>query len=306
MKKVLVIGNGAWGNALGKLAQKNNYLVSFWSRKDGISILLNQVLDCDVAICAIAMRGVRTLISELKKVEVPSRVIFISATKGLEPDSGKTPYQLWSEAFSNNYICVLSGANLACEIQKELPAATMVAGTDPTVLKLVQNIFNSSNFRVFTSLDLIGVELGGILKNVVAIGAGISDGLELGMNAKAAIISQGFNEIICLGTSWGANPNSFVSFSGLADLITTCSENSRNYQFGFQLSKHNCIKQLKQEIGTVEGLYTVGIATKKARDNQIYLPLFEQINSIVQNNRTPLTIKDEFLNLDQKTFLPQL
>lgn len=191
--------------------------------------------------------------------------LIISAAKGLEIDSGKRMSQVIAEEIApglQRNICVLSGPNLAPEIMNGLPAATVVAAEDEKIAKAAQKLLTSPNLCVFTNTDVIGVELGGSLKNIIALGAGIIDGLGYGDNAKAALITRGLTEITALGVALGANAITFAGLSGLGDLITTCaSPLSRNHYVGVELAKGRPLKEITDSmIGAAEGVTATGVA----------------------------------------------
>ncbi|MDP5018833.1 MAG: glycerol-3-phosphate dehydrogenase, partial [Dolichospermum sp.] len=198
LKSVVILGAGAWGTALAKLATINGHQVHLWSRSD--SQPLEKVLEnAQIVLSAISMKGVRDVASMVQSCPLSSQTIFVTATKGLEPHTTYTPSQIWQAAFPDHSVVVLSGPNLSQEIAQELPAATVVASKNTNAAQTVQLVFSSSRFRVYTNPDPVGVELGGTLKNVMAIAAGVCDGLHLGTNAKAALVTRGLTEMVRIG-----------------------------------------------------------------------------------------------------------
>ncbi len=233
---VAILGAGAWGMALANLADANGHEVRLWSRH-GSQTLETVLKDVQIVLSAISMTGVRDVAFQVNSLSLSPETIFITATKGLDPQTTCTPSQIWQTIFPNHAVVVLSGPNLSQEIQMQLPAATVVASNISTAAEVVQLVFSSHRFRVYTNPDPLGVELGGTLKNVIAIAAGVCDGLQLGTNAKAALVTRGLTEIIRVGNDWGAKTETFYGLSGLGDLLATCnSPLSRNYQVGYQLA----------------------------------------------------------------------
>ena len=219
---LVVLGAGAWGSALAKVASHNQHQVRMWSRR--LNIDLAEVLqDADIVLSAISMKGVNETAEKIKKIGLPEKTIIITATKGLDPETTRTPSQIWEADFPNHPVVVLSGPNLSKEIDDELPAATVVASKNMAAATAVQQIFSSGLFRVYSSPDPIGTELGGTLKNVIAIATGVCDGLELGTNAKSALLTRALTEMIRIGTHLGGQTETFFGLSGLGDMLATCS-----------------------------------------------------------------------------------
>lgn len=286
-QSVAILGAGVWGTALATLVAPQ-HAVQLWSRQSSHS--LAQVLaDADVIVSAIAMQGVRAIAAQVKNLPIPAHAILVTATKGLDPTTGLTPAQIWQEALPHNPIVVLSGPNLSKEIQQGLPAATVVASADQSAAETIQALFSSNSFRVYTNADPLGVELGGTLKNVIAIAVGVSDGLKLGTNAKAALVTRGLAEIIRVGTHWGAKPETFYGLAGLGDLLATCnSALSRNYQVGYQLAQGIPLAQILTDLeGTAEGVNTTHVLMQVAQRQGISVPISEQVDRLLNQQITP-------------------
>ncbi len=209
-----ILGAGAWGTALASLARHNGHQVRMWSRSSPHT-LEEVLMEVELVVSAISMKGVSLTANKMQAVELPTNVVIVTATKGLDSQTTHTPSQIWQTAFPNNPIVVLSGPNLSKEIEQGLPAATVVASTYLKAAELVQQVLASERFRVYTSTDPIGTELGGTLKNIIAIAAGVCDGLHLGTNAKSALITRALTEIIRVGTHLGAQTETFFGLSGL-------------------------------------------------------------------------------------------
>lgn len=242
------------------------------------------------------MKGVRSVIDQLcALVTLSPEVILISATKGLDANSGSAtqlpllPSQLWQAAFPDHPVVVLSGPNLSKEIQQGLPAASVVASSSAEAAIAAQTLFSSPRFRVYTNDDPLGVELGGALKNVMAIAVGACDGLNLGTNAKAGLITRGLAEMIRIGTHWGAKAETFYGLSGLGDLMATCSSPlSRNYQVGYGLAQGNSLTDVLAHLeGTAEGVNTTQVLLQVAQQQGIEMPIAEQVYALLQGSVTP-------------------
>lgn len=289
---ITVIGAGAWGSTLATLAAENNHQITLWSRHMGTPLTAT-ISNANVIVCASSMSGVRQVIEQVGVLSPD--VIIVSATKGLDAESSSIdqlpllPSQLWQAALPQNAIVVLSGPNLAAEIQQGLPAATVAASEDLTAAETIQTVFSSSRFRVYTNPDRLGVELCGALKNVIAIAVGVCDGLSLGTNAKSALITRGLSEITRIGQHWGINPATFYGLAGIGDLMATCNSSlSRNYQVGFALAQGKSIEQILTELqGTAEGINTTAVLLQLAAQQQIELPIVTQVAKLLAQETTP-------------------
>lgn len=289
-----VIGAGAWGTTLAMLARRQGHQVRVWSRRSDAS-LQSVLTAADIVVSAVSMRGVRSVIQQMRSLDLAPQTILVSATKGLDPDSGSStelprlPSQLWQAAFPDHAIAVLSGPNLSEEIQQGLPAATVVASDSLSAAETVQRALSSHRFRVYTNADMFGVELGGILKNVIAIAVGTCDGLQLGTNAKAALVTRGLAEIIRVGTYWGAKPETFYGLSGLGDLLATCnSALSRNYQVGYGLAEGKSLDTVLAALtGTAEGVNTTHVLVRLALQQNITVPISQQVAQLLNGEITP-------------------
>jgi glycerol-3-phosphate dehydrogenase (NAD(P)+) len=301
--KVLVLGAGAWGSSLADLLVENGHQVQVWSRRSPLD-LATIACDADVLLSAVSMKGVRALSEQIPSLK-PTCII-LSATKGMEaPGSPQAlpflPSLIWQTAFPANPVTVLSGPNLSQEINDRLPAASVIGGADSDV-DLVQQLFASGRFRVYTNGDRLGVELGGTLKNVMAIAVGACDGLSLGTNAKSALVTRGLAEMIRLGIHWGAKPETFYGLSGLGDLMATCSSAlSRNYQVGYGLAQgHKLVEVLAALKGTAEGVNTTEVLLTVADRQGIELPIATQVSRLLQGQVTPQVALEELMRRDSK------
>lgn len=300
-QSITILGAGAWGNALAAIALANNHNVRIWSRRGSLT-LANAVENADIILSAVSMSGVSQVARQIQSLSISSQVIFVTATKGLDPETTRTPAQIWQEMFPSHPVVVLSGPNLSKEIQQQLPAATVVASYSPTAAESIQQVFSSPRFRVYTNLDPLGVELGGTLKNVIAIAAGVCDGLELGTNAKAALVTRGLAEMVRIGVFWGAKPETFYGLSGLGDLLATCnSPLSRNYQVGYQLAQGKTLTEILTHLpGTAEGVNTCRVLLQRAHKYHISMPIAEQVQRILEGEITPTDALTELMLRDAK------
>lgn len=300
-KLVAILGAGAWGNALATLAIANGHRVRVWSRQ-GSQTLAEVIQDADIVLSAVSMKGVRAIVSEIQSLPVSPETIFVTATKGLDPETTCTPSYIWQQALSDHAVVVLSGPNLSKEIQQELPAATVVASSVMSAAEFVQLVFSSDRFRVYTNSDPLGVELGGTLKNVMAIAAGVCDGLKLGTNAKAALVTRGLTEMVRIGLHWGAKMETFYGLSGLGDLLATCnSPLSRNYQVGYQLGLGKTLAEILAHLeGTAEGVNTTQVLVQRSEQQNIPMPITEQVYRLLQNEITPRQALLELMLRDKK------
>lgn len=305
---ITILGAGAWGSTLATLANRNGYQVRLWSRRSELS-LPDAIAGAKFIVSAVSIKGVRDIVEQLQVLSIPSDTIIITVTKGLDPLTTKTPSQIWQTAFPLKSVVVLSGPNLSVEIQQNLPAATTVASTSLAAAEAVQTIFSCDSFRVYVNDDPLGTELGGTLKNVMAIAAGVCDGLKLGTNAKSALLTRALPEIVKVGTVMGAKATTFFGLSGLGDLLTTCnSPLSRNYQVGYGLAQGKSLGEVLATVkGTAEGVNTTNVLIDLAHQQEITVPIAQQVYLLLQGKITPQAavqalmareIKQEFSDLD--------
>ena len=305
---VAILGTGVWGSALGKIAGGNGHNVRFWSHR-GDTPLESVVRDAAIIVSAVSMKGVIPTAKKLHALNLPASQIIVTATKGLDPETTRTPSQIWQSIFPDNPVVVLSGPNLSQEIARGLPAATVVASNEVTAAERVQKIFASDTFRAYVNEDPIGTELGGTIKNVIAIASGVCDGMQLGTNAKAALLTRALPEMIRIGTHLGASAETFFGLSGLGDLIATCdSPLSRNYQVGYGLAHGKTLRAVLADLeGTAEGVNTTNVLVKIADLEALAVPIARQVHQLLRGKITPeeaiqalmeRELKPEFCDLD--------
>ena len=300
-KTVAVLGAGAWGSTLANVASKNVAELRVWSRQGNLTIA-DAIKDIDLLVSAISMKGVPPTIALVRQVGLPDRCVIVTATKGLDPVTLNTPSQLWQQAFPQHPVVVLSGPNLSKEIARGMPAATVVASYDPSAADIAQQTFASERFRVYTNADPIGTELGGTLKNVMAIAVGVCDGLELGTNAKSALITRGLAEMLRIGLHFGAQAETFSGLSGLGDLLATCSSMlSRNYQVGYNLARGRSLEDILNTLeGTAEGVNTAAVMVDLANREEISIPITRQVHKLLLGRDTPQAAVEALMDRELK------
>jgi glycerol-3-phosphate dehydrogenase (NAD(P)+) len=324
MPKVAIIGTTTWGITLGVALAVRRAEVRLWARtEDEATRLLNAefpsesfnnvTLPSRLSITSSldeALAGAKAVIlavpsqrmrENIKAVapHLDGSMLIVSAAKGLELETNLRMSQVIAEEVPPDLqpnICVLSGPNLSQEILRDLPAATVVAAHAEAVAKKAQNLLKTPNLCIYTNSDIIGVELGGALKNIIALGAGIVDGLGYGDNAKATFITRGLTEITALGVALGANPLTFSGLTGLGDLVATCSSPlSRNHYLGVELTKGRSLKKITGSMsGVAEGVTTTLVAYNLAQQLKLEMPITEKIYRVLYQGLSP---KDAALEL---------
>ena len=308
-QKVAVLGAGSWGTALACLAARNGHDVAIWARDAQLAADINRAgenckylpgadlqnvqASADVAdvldgaawiISAVPCAGVPALAPLVGQLRAPDAVL-VSGTKGLHPDTGARAAQLWCEGANlrDEHYAALSGPNLAREIAAGVPTSSVVASRAATTADRAQELFTSQLFRVYTNTDLLGVELGGALKNVVAIAAGICDGFEFGDNAKAALMTRHWREMTRLAVACGARETTLFGLSGVGDLFATCaSPHSRNHSLGERLGRGENLDDARREVmQVVEGVHTARAALSLAHKYGEELPVTRQLAAVL-------------------------
>jgi len=324
MPKTTIIGHTTWGNTLAALLSNKGIATKLWARSKAEAEGLNQktrsysstsnieeALDgADLVIWAVPSQKLRQNVIQAKNY-LTSSMLLMSAAKGLEVDSGKRMSQVMAEEIApvlRRQICVLSGPNLAKEIAQGLPAASVIAAQDITVAERARDLMNSPKFLLFTTDDIIGVELGGALKNIVALGAGMVDGLGLGDNAKAAFITWSWAEVISLGVALGAKASTFYGLAGLGDLIATCASTlSRNHHVGYELAKGQPLKEISASMTQVaEGVYAVKAVHQLAQKLNLETPITNLIYQVLFENLPATEALADFSKLIESRYQPSL
>jgi len=310
--KVTIIGNTSWGNTLGALLSDKGIAVKLWARSEAEAKELNQgrrsysstshigeaLNGTDLTIWAVPSQKLRQNVSQAKDY-LTNSMLLMSAAKGLEVNSGKRMSQVLAEEIApslREQICVLSGPNLAKEIAQVLPAASVIAAQDISLAERARKLMETPKFFLSTSDDVIGVELGGALKNIIALGAGMIDGLGLGDNAKGAFIAWGWTEVVSLGVTLGARAGTFYGLAGLGDLIATCSSTlSRNHYVGYELAKGRSLSEISASMPHVaEGVATTAVAHQLAKNQGLKLPIINLIYGILFEGLSPSRASIDF------------
>jgi glycerol-3-phosphate dehydrogenase (NAD(P)+) len=325
--KTAVIGAGSWGTALAWLWGKDGRKISLWGNNaervdrmlkarensdyipglklpDSVRITheLRDCADADLIVLVTPSTFLRAIAMPFKEVLDNPRAIFLSCTKGIEHGTGMRMSEVISDIFPEHRVAVLSGPNLAAEVVRKVPTATVIACQDPECAADLQTFLGSSRFRIYTNNDVTSVELGGALKNVFAIAGGASDGLGLGDNTKAALVTRSLAELIRLGTAMGGNFRTFYGLSGVGDLIATCfSKHSRNRRVGEYLGRGQTIDRITSEMQMVaEGIPTTKSAHACARKLNIDTPITNEVYSLLYEGKTPVQAMRDLLERDQK------
>ena len=322
-----IIGAGGWGTALAGLWAKDGRHVVLWGHNAGriahiqktrensdylpgcqlpdsvhVTSELGDCADADLIVLAMPSTALRNIVVRLAKVIGLTNAVLLSCTKGIEHGSGMRMTEILRETFPDNKIAVLSGPNLATEVARALPTATVIACDIGDCAGSLQTTLGSPRFRIYTSLDVVSIELGGALKNVFAIAAGISDGLGLGDNAKAALVTRSLAELVRLGVAMGGTVNAFYGLSGAGDLILTCySEHSRNHRVGKRLGRGELLPEITTSMKMVaEGIPTARSAWEGARRLNIATPITDQVYSILYQQKEPAVALEELLKREPK------
>jgi glycerol-3-phosphate dehydrogenase (NAD(P)+) len=325
MLKVAIIGTTIWGTTLGVILSQKGVQVRLWARteKEAAELKNNgpdpdsssditlppQLLithdlkeafdEAKAVILVVPSQSMRQNI-KLVSSHIDKSMLVVSAAKGLEIGSGKRMSQVIEEEINPRFrsnICVLSGPNLAREVLHGLTAATVAAAEDNSVARKAQRLLTTPNLCVFTNTDVVGVELGGALKNIIALGAGIADGLSYGDNAKAAFMTRGLTEITALGVALGAHPLTFSGLAGLGDIIATCaSPLSRNHYVGVELTKGRSLTEIINSMsGVAEGVTTTLVARNLAHNLGLEMPITEMVYRVLYEDADPRQVAAEMM-----------
>lgn len=328
-KKIGILGAGSWGTALAILAAKNGCNVLLWGHHGehiaalandrenkqylpGVSFPENLSVTSElgniaefssIVLIAVPSHAFKDTLIKFKTY-APNNINITWATKGFYSGNGALMHELVAEMFSpETPVAILSGPTFAKEVAAGLPTAVTIASSDSLLAQQLTSIFHSERFRIYTSSDMVGVEVGGAVKNVLAIAAGIADGLGFGANTRAALITRGLTEIIRLGIKLGGHQETFLGLAGLGDLILTCTDNqSRNRRLGLALGQGKCRISAVQEIGQeIEGVLAAKETYLLARKNAIDMPITEQTYKVLYEGLEPLTAVQNLLSRELKS-----
>ena len=333
MAKVHVLGAGSWGTALSLLLHKNGHQVKLWSAlTDEVKLLREKrehpsklpgvhipeeveitddlevcLRDPDVVVLAVPSPFTRSTAKQIAPLVNKGQII-VNVAKGVEEKTLMTLSEIISEEIPDANVCVLSGPSHAEEVGRGLPTTCVVSAQKRETAEYLQGIFMSPVFRVYTTPDILGVELGGSLKNVIALAAGTADGLGYGDNTKAALITRGIAEIARLGTKMGARMETFYGLSGIGDLIVTCaSVHSRNRKAGYLMGKGYTMQQAMDEVKmVVEGVYSAKAAKSLAEKYNVEMPIIMEVNKVLFEDKPASDAVRDLMIRDKKVETPML
>ena len=323
-----VVGGGSWGTALARLLAAKGRHVRLWVRDPGLAATIEAgrenprylpgarldgriratsdlggaLAGAALIVSAVPSHVVRSVMAEAA-VHVGDDSVVVSASKGIEEGSLKRMTEVLEEVLGRaEGLAVLSGPSFAAEVARGVPTAVTVAAHDPEVAESVRGAFFAPRFRVYTSDDVVGVELGGAVKNVVAIATGIADGLEYGSNARAALITRGLAEISRLGTALGGQRLTFMGLAGLGDLVLTCTGDlSRNRTVGLRLGRGETLEAILRDMKQVaEGVRSTRSVRDLAARNGIEMPIVEQVHEMLYHAKSPQVVVEELMTRESK------
>jgi len=324
MKKIAVIGSGSWGTALSLLLSDNGNDITVWSALPdeieelktkhehrtlpGVKLpesmhfttdLAEAVRGKEILVLAVPSIYTRKTAAKMKDLYDPSQII-VNVAKGIEEGTLKTLTEQIEEEIPGATVAVLSGPSHAEEVSKRIPTACVAGAAKKKTAELIQSTFMNPVFRVYISPDVLGIELGGSIKNVIALAAGIADGLGYGDNTKAALITRGIAEITRLGTRMGASPETFSGLTGIGDLIVTCaSMHSRNRRAGILIGKGYTPEEAMKEVSqVVEGVYSAKAALSLAEKFNTEMPIVNEVNKILFFGKSPKQAVDDLMQRD--------
>jgi glycerol-3-phosphate dehydrogenase (NAD(P)+) len=322
--KISVLGSGAWGTALARVLQQGTNRVTLWGheppwveeirqthRNDrflpGIELPRELALESDFARAIAEAECLVVAVPSQHFREVTSRLMnfsgtVVSVTKGIEYDTGLTMCGILAQTVPNATWAALSGPSFAIEVARDIPTAIVAASLDSPTATRVQNLFSRPSFRVYTSPDVLGVELGGALKNVIALAAGVGDGLGFGDNSKAALVTRSIVEIRRLGLACGAQADTFTGLSGLGDLMVTCfSKHSRNRGFGERVGRgEKPVEIASSTLAVAEGYPTARSAYRLARKHGVSTPVIDEVHAMLYEGKNVAQAVRDLMSRDLK------
>ncbi|MDD2679751.1 MAG: NAD(P)-dependent glycerol-3-phosphate dehydrogenase [Candidatus Omnitrophica bacterium] len=325
---IVILGDGGWGTTLSVLLARKGFKVTLWGafaaniaymknkRENkkflpGIKIPGGIILTSDlraamqkkdIVVLAVPSQYIRSVLKKVKQIGYPRQAIYLSVTKGIEMGTLKRISEVIHDELGAVKLAVLSGPTIAHEVAKGVPTVAVIAAHNRKAGKILQNIFMSGRFRIYTNTDVTGVELGGSLKNVIAIACGISDGLGFGANTKAAILARGLAEISRLGLAMGAGSRTFSGISGLGDLVTTCiSPYSRNRLVGEKIGQGRKLKQVISRMQMVaEGVPTAKSAYALSLKYKVDMPIAKEVYNVLYKNKPALKAFKDLMAREKK------
>jgi glycerol-3-phosphate dehydrogenase (NAD(P)+) len=328
--KVAVLVAGSWGTAIASVLAENKLDVLLWSRNEEQVAEINRdhrnhrflgdielsplirattsmeeaLYQAEAVIVVAPSAAMREVASQMRAF-LSKDTLLVHATKGLEADSLKRMSTVLSDElpdYDAASIVVLSGPSHAEEVIRQCPTTVVVASENSVAAEAAQDLLINSYFRVYTNPDVVGVEISGALKNIIALGAGLTDGLEFGDNAKAALLTRGLAEISRLGTAMGGNPLTFAGLAGIGDLVVTCtSKHSRNWRAGYLLAQGKPLPVVLKEMGmVVEGVKTTQAAYKLSRQYEASMPIADQLYEVLFNGKEPRAAVEDLMGRGRK------
>ena len=312
--RISIIGSGSWGTALAVLLSDHGLPITLWSHNPAVADEINtrranssylpgieipspvratpdlaETLDAKLIVSVVPSKAVRKIGAQLAELGAKPGTVVVSCTKGIEHDTGKLMSQVLADCLPDCRMAVLSGPNLAVEIARRIPAASVIGSDQSELLEPLQRVFSVKNFRAYTSDDILGIQLGGALKNVYAIAAGVCDGFGMGDNSKAALVTRSLAEMTRLGVSLGGRKETFFGLSGVGDLMVTCfSAQSRNRKFGERLGRGETPAAIIDSMQMVaEGVPTSLGAWQCAQRAGIDAPITAEVYSVLHQAKPP-------------------
>ena len=325
--QISIIGSGSWGSALSVLLSDHCLPITLWSHNPAVAEEINsrrsnssylpgieipatvhattdlaETLDSQLIVFVVPSKAIRKVSNDLAQLGPKPGTVVVSCTKGIEHDSGKLMSQVLADCLPGCRMAVLSGPNLALEIARRIPAASVIGSDQSDLLEPLQRVFSVKNFRAYTSDDILGIQLGGALKNVYAIAAGVCDGFGMGDNSKAALVTRSLAEMTRLGVSLGGRKETFFGLSGVGDLMVTCfSSQSRNRKFGERLGRGETPAAIIDSMQMVaEGVPTSLGAWQCAQRAGIEAPITAEIYSVLHQAKPPRESMSELLGRPPK------
>ena len=333
MAKVGVVGAGSWGTALALVLDKNGHQVTLWSSRkekaeelrklrenkdklpgvkipDNIEITADleaAVREKELVVLGVPSLYIRSTAAKMAPYVHDSQII-VNVSKGIEESTLYTMTEVIADELPNADVAVLSGPSHAEEVSRYIPTTVVAGAKSRKTAEIIQSIFMNGVFRVYTSPDMLGIEVGGALKNVIALAAGITDGLGFGDNTKAALITRGIAEMSRLGVAMGGYPETFSGLAGMGDLIVTCaSQHSRNRKAGYLIGKGYSMQEAMDEVKmVVEGVYSAKAALKLADKYYVRMPIIEQVNAVLFDGKAATEAVRDLMVRDGKTENPLL
>ncbi len=326
-KIITIIGDGGWGTTLAVLLSQKGYEVNVWGafpehleilnkKRENAKFLpgvkipekINFIADiqeaadrASIVVLAVPSQYMRSVIQKLKSASL-DKAIVLSVTKGIEHKKLKRMSEVINEELRKVKLAVLSGPSIAAEVARGIPTSAVTASSDIKIAREIQETFSTARFRIYTANDIVGVELGGSLKNIIAIAAGICDGLGFGTNTKSALLTRGIVEITRLGVALGAQKETFMGLSGMGDLMTTAFNlKSRNHFVGEQIGRGKKLNEILKNMEMVaEGVETTKSAKELAEKNNIEMPITNEVYEVLFKDKNPLKAVNDLMNREQK------